>query len=216
MPDSTNNGIRQGISKEAFLTLRKRYCFTSSWALWREPNPDGRPLDGISDCSIFDEDGVWKRLRPQYVFVGLNRANGVASKGPLAMFHSERPTAKDYKLRHALFGTEFWGGYITDVLHDMVGVNSGAIMRAFRADRDLAERQIADFWTEIEDVERVCGLPGKPLLIAMGGAAFSVLKQAQRNGQLVGYDAIKISHYSMYGGQEDYRRAVLGALSFRP
>ncbi len=58
-----------GIFKDAFLTLRERYCFTSSRALWHEPDPGVRPLDGVSDCSVFDEDGVWERLRPQYVFV---------------------------------------------------------------------------------------------------------------------------------------------------
>ena len=204
------------ITPEQFRTLRDSYACRSSWAIWRIPENLDRlkSHEGIDDLSIFDDDNIpLDQLHPEYVFVGLNCANDVARRVPFSMFHSELPDAQDYKLRHALFHTLFWGGYLTDVFN-MINRNGGAVVSGFR--RELrestirAESWIESFRNELNDVEQILGR--KPLLIAMGGDVVDVFRLAKEHQLLDNflddYSIGHIAHYSSSISYENYRREI--------
>ncbi len=195
----TNHEIPTGISQDAFEKLRDSYCDLSSWAIWDK--------DDISNLEIFNESNrPWEKLRPQFVFVALNRS--IEIDGLFSMFHSS--SKGDHMLRRALEKTIFWGSYMTDII-DMVGREGQKTMAAFRSDRNFATQQIERFRAEIEDVVRFCHLVQKPLLIAMGDDTLKVLKWARDANLLNGYEEIKhITHYSYQRlSYDQYRQEIM-------
>jgi hypothetical protein len=212
------------ITQVQFRTLRERYAHRSSWALWREQRPGRNTADGIDDLTIFDEaNNPWDNLNPQFIFVGLNPANDEATVERFSMFHSRRQGAQDYRLRYALRGTAFWGGYCTDVFPDTIERNCGRVLEDFNQqcqnDPDSAQCRLTAFLSELEAVERICELGHRPLLIAMGGSddthnvpqnTRDVLRWAENAGLLDGYEIQYIPHYSApnYPSLDDYRCRV--------
>ena len=216
----TNLEIPTGITQKAFKDLRK-YSKHSSWAIWREREPGKSSTDGINDLTIFDESNrPWEKLRPQFVFVGLNPANDEATVEQFSMFHSSRQGSKDYRLRYALHNTIFWGSYITDVLQTLIGAHSDIIMQEFHdaCGQGRGHVLLADFLKELRNLTQILGR--KPLLIAMGGSdnTLDVLKWAKDADLLNGYEITHIPHYSdvwHYGSKEAYRDKVWEKLGIR-
>jgi hypothetical protein len=194
------------ISRENYEKLEKLYGDVASWAIWKEPNVT--PKSNTSDLSVFDDLNLLQVLNPQYVFVGLNASSTHGERRDGANrswmnFHSDYARQNDYKLRYALMYTPYWGGYITDVIKKYPEVDSGKVREYLSTHPSVIRQNISEFEQEL-------ALLGKdPLLIAMGGATYEILK----NNLGSKYRITQIKHYSFTIGKEDYRDDVLDILS---
>jgi hypothetical protein len=67
----------------------------------------------MGDISFFEDPReellatLLATLNPEVILVGLNISRPI--QRPFANFHPDYPEAQDYKLRHALYETGFWG-----------------------------------------------------------------------------------------------------------
>jgi hypothetical protein len=138
------------------------------------------------------------------IFVGLN----ISRRGPdtrnFSNFHSGSPAAQDYKLRHALEGTPYWGAYLTDVIKGFEEVSSAKLMGCMRRDPALEQSNVKTFLDEIA----LLGAQD-PLLVALGGAAHKILTR-NLNGR---FRIVKAPHYAKFVAIQDYRAKVLAALA---
>lgn len=193
------------IEKSAYEIMEKQYGDVASWAIWQAPGDT--PKSNTSDMSVFDDPDLTEKLNPNYVFVGLN---GSSTHGnwmgdtyrPWLNFHSGYSYQNDYKLRYALMGTKYWGSYITDIIKYYPEVDSGKVWEHLKTNPKVIAENIASFKEEISQ------LAPHPLLIAMGGAAYNLLK----NNLPADFRIVQIKHYSYTIGKEDYRKEVLSIL----
>jgi hypothetical protein len=112
-------------------------------------------------------------------------------------FHPDYPATQDYKLRHALYGTGFWGGYLTDIIKNFEEKVSGKMMAYLRQNPDFERENINTFREEIAAIGSA-----SPTLIALGVASFAILKGSLGKD----FRILKAPHYSMYISLENYRR----------
>ena len=100
------------INRERLDSVRKKYGHYASWAVW---GAEGlTPKGGMGDISFFEDprEELLATLNPEVILVGLNISRPI--QRPFGNFHPDYPEAQDYKLRHALYETGFWGGYLTE------------------------------------------------------------------------------------------------------
>ena len=180
---------------QRFEAVRKKYGHYASWAVW---GPQGkRPKDGMGDISFFDDPGdeFLATLDPETVLVALNISRPV--ERPFGNFHPDYPEAQDYKLRHALLGTSFWGGYLTDTIKDFEEKVSGKMMGYLRQDPKFEQENIKIFREELATIGST-----SPTLISLGGDSFAILKRNLGDE----FPILKAPHYAMYINKDEYRR----------
>jgi len=123
------------INRERFDAVRKKYGHYASWAVW---GAEGlTPKSGMGDISFFEDpqEDLLATLNPEVILVGLNISRPIPR--PFGNFHPDYPAAQDYKLRHALYGTGFWGGYLTDIIKNVEEKVSEKIMTYLRQNPDV-------------------------------------------------------------------------------
>ena len=183
------------INRERFHSVRQKYGHYASWAVWAAEGLT--PKSGMGDISFFEDptEELLATLNPGVILVGLNISRPI--QRPFGNFHPDYPEAQDYKLRHALYRTGWWGGYLTDVIKDFEQKTSGKMMTHLRRDPDFERANIKIFREEIAAIGSV-----SPTLIALGCDSFVILK---RN---LGEDfrILKAPHYSMYISPPNYRK----------
>jgi len=111
--------------------------------------------------------------------------------------------ATDFKIRYALYGTPYWGAYMTDIIKDFEEKVSGKMVGFLKAHPDFERDNIKQLKAEID----VLGC-SNPVLIAFGKDAERI---ARRN---LGdeYSIVGIPHYANYISKEDYRNQVWDVL----
>lgn len=197
------------IEIERYNKLKENYGHVSSWTIW------GKPTTGVSsnipDMSIFEDKNICNKLNDKYVFVGLNGSSthGNQDEEPWKNFHSSYKNQRDYKLRYALTGSEFWGSYITDIIKVFEGdreeskeVSSKKFMSKLRKHPQVVDENIEIFKNELSILS-----DEKPILIAIGNDSHNILKN-----NLHEYEIHKIKHYSSWGGPEEYKKEVCDVL----
>ena len=103
-------------NRERLDSVRKKYGHYASWAVW---GTEGlTPKSGMGDICFFEDprEELLATLNPEVILVGLNIFKPI--QRPFGNFHPDYPEAQDYNLRHALYETGFWGGYLTDIIKD--------------------------------------------------------------------------------------------------
>ena len=157
--------------------------------------------DGMGDLSVFNGE-VWKSLNRDYVFIGLNLACHDSLVGDDDLwwnFHSkDNKRQNDFKLRHALLGTKFWGAYMTDAIKGVYQTDSSKVS----VGKNEGVQQMAKLKKELN------ALGGHPVLIAMGVKAYNVVSRHFAPK----FKVIRIMHYANYISKENYRDKVLEAL----
>ena len=184
------------ISIEKFEKIKEKYGFVASWAIWAEV--EDTPKSKVSDLTIFNNYKILESLNPKVILVGLNISRDDIEK-PLANFHSPLSKAQDFKLRFALKNTPIWGAYITDIIKGVDEVNSGNLLNYLKKNKDFEKENIKKFLKEVDDLEVV-----DPLIIAMGFSTYRILKR-----NLPQFRIIRITHYSHFIGQNEYRKEIL-------
>lgn len=195
------------ISKTTFNTLRDRFGWCASWAIWSSAGATAK--SGIADLEHFEEaklDRTLGLLHADVIFVGLNISRELGLKN-FSNFHSDSPSGQDYKLRYALQGTPFWGAYMTDIIKGFEEVSADKLMAALRADHTLEQANVRTFLEEVD----LLGTKD-PLLVTLGGGADKILRRNLEDR----FRIARVPHYATYVGPQVYREKVLEALAAFP
>jgi hypothetical protein len=194
------------ISKSLYDKISTTYGPVGSWAVWNAPAD--KPTSNMGYEDIFDlrkNPSLLDILNNQVVMVALNFSRAVEFKGAFANFHDTYSRAKDFKIRHAFTGTEFYGAYMTDIIKNLVDVDSGQVMSRLRGNPELIDTNITKFRKELADIEA-----RKPLLLAFGINTYTLLmKHLERHEYS---HLIRLTHYSHFVGKEKYREQVLSQI----
>ena len=192
------------LEKKQYDKLKQEFGTSASWAIWQMPGVS--PKSNMEDVSMFDNESILDRLNPAVVFVGLNPSgvhDGFMDESrPWCFFHSSNPRGHDYKLRYALINTDFWGGYITDLIKDVLEVDSDKLDDHLKKHPEIIAANVKTFLYELSLLHK------DPLIVALGDRVYNYLVRFIG----AGYRIIKIKHYSYRIGKEDYRRDALKAL----
>lgn len=189
--------------------LKEEYGHVSSWTIWEQPT-DGIKSN-IGDVDFFEDDNICTKLNDKYVFVGLNGSDTHKNSEvkPWKNFHSsDKKRQQDYKLRHALTGTKFWGSYITDIIKEIEDdpekakdKNSQKFMSKLRKKPEEINKNIEMFKHELSLLT-----DEKPVIIAIGNDSYNILKNNLPENE---YKCIrKILHYAYRIGPEKYKTRV--------
>lgn len=181
--------------------MQGHYGDCGSWAIWAEAA--SKPNSNISDLSIFDQPDILQSLNPEIVFVGLNISRDLI-KVTWGNFHDANPHGRDFKMRYALQGTAWWGGYMTDIIKDCVEVESAKVSQYLKQNPSIEKENVNCFLKELETLGAT-----NPKIIAVGGAAYEVLDRNLSHQFVI----LKIPHYAHWMNKENYRIAVADALS---
>lgn len=174
--------------------IKNKYGKSASWAVWKDEG--NTPKSNISDLSVFNDKEIYKKLNPNYVFVGLNPSVQDTTEEIWHNFHSpDTKRQNDYKLRYALKNTKFWGAYLTDLVSNVEETNSNKV---FVSDKNIKKFK-----------EEIALLGVKPVLIAMGDKVYKALISCLKDD----FTIVRIKHFSCYVSKEAYREAVLKDLS---
>jgi hypothetical protein len=165
---------------------------TDSVAVWESHDGSKKAKAGMGTLPTAEQ--IRAELNANVVLVGLNISRGIDR--PFGNFHPDYPSAQDYKLRHALQDSMFWGAYMTDVIKDKEEKVSGKLMKYLRQNKEFERQNVARFEKDLKKIGAV-----KPVIVAMGSDAYKIL---QRN--LKGkYKIYKVSHYSAFITKEKLR-----------
>jgi len=167
--------------------------------VWSEEGE--KPKSNISDLTILDpkkNKNLFLQLKPNIIFVGLNISRGII-KVPFANFHDKRPGATDYKIRYALRGSPFWGGYMTDIIKDFDQKSSGNVVSYLKANKSFEEENVNFFRKELGDLGTE-----NPTIIAFGKDSYDVLIRNLKDE----YKVLKVPHYANYTSKENYREQI--------
>ena len=183
---------------EKFNFIKQKYGHVASWAIWKEVGET--PKSNMEDLNILDPQqnpNLLSKLKPDVVFVGLNTSIDITDLEPFSNFHPTSPHAQDYKTRFALKDTELWGGYMTDIIKNHVGMNAQEVMNYLSANPEVEEKNIEIFRDELKDLGTE-----NPTIIAFGNAAHNILTNNLNNE----FNIFQVTHYSHFINPDEYRK----------
>ena len=181
--------------------IRRNHGANASWAVWAPPS--GAPKSNMGNLDVLDErtnPALLATLNPGVVMIGLNLSR-FRPVSPFSNFHDPSPVANDFKIRFAFRDTGFWGAYMTDAIKGDVKLVSRDLLNYLKVHPEVVSRSMESLRIELADL----GHP-RPIVLAFGGAAYSLLHQH------LGPDdyslLVRITHYSHYISKENYKEAV--------
>lgn len=193
------------ITRELFEKIEDANGSFASWAVWE---PIGsKKKSNMGPNNILDPDinpQLLKTLNTNIVMVGLNFSREIQNPMPFANFHDESRHAHDFKIRYAFMATPYYGAYMTDVLKDVVELNSQDVDKVINNPESL-QKHIYTFEQELEFIES-----NKPLILAFGKKAYNILKRHLNKTKY--NQLIQIRHYSDHIGEEEYKNKVMQQL----
>ena len=192
------------ISIAKFAEIREGFGHFASWAVWADEGEN--PKENIGDLSVLNPSvnpKLLDSLHGHSILVGLNISRQIVR--PLGNFHDPRSIATDFKIRHALKNTSYWGSYMTDIIKDFEEKASGKMMQFLKDNREFEKENVRRLRDEIE----LLGF-SKPVLVTFGKDAELI---AKRNlGEE--FTIVGIPHYASYVSKENYRLRVCEALPY--
>lgn len=191
------------IMQSTYQAMKEMYGTLGSWAIWADESD--RAKSNVGDLSAFDDPSIIKSLRSDIVFVGLNISRDLI-KLPWGNFHDSSPASQDYKIRHALNNTPWWGAYMTDIIKSHSDVDSSNVIKHLKNHPEYEIKNINDFQEELNilNVENL-------KIAAFGHGAYEILS---RNSRVLGIDfkLVKLPHYAMRINKDIYRDRVIAEL----
>jgi hypothetical protein len=160
----------------------------------------------VGDLNILDPQqnpNLLSQLNPDVVFVGLNISMNLSDGKPFCNFHSSNTHAKDYKIRFATINTNLWGGYMTDIIKHYPELHGQNVVSFLRDNPDIEKKNIKIFREELKDLGTE-----NPTIIAFGNAVYNILERNLGDQFYIN----KLTHYSHYISQENYREKVLSLI----
>jgi hypothetical protein len=191
-----------------FECIKQKHGGYASWAVWADA--DETPKSNMGDLRIFDLNSnprLLEMLRADIVMVGLNIASFARlTSEPFRNFHDPSPRANDFKIRYAFRDTEYYGGYMTDIIKGVGMIDSKDLLTYVRAHPDLVGQNMEIFREELRDLNSTA-----PTILAFGAGAYGILHDNLRSEECS--RLIKLTHYSHYISKEKYRETVLSQIS---
>ncbi len=187
------------ITREKFDFIKEKYGHHASWAVWAEPADTSKT--NMGDLTILDPEinkDLLFQLNPNIILVALNFSMEVKHE-PWGNFHSDGQHRQDYKARYALKDSQYWGGYMTDILKDYPELESGKVMAYLRKNPSFELKNVKSFLQELKDLDSK-----NPIIIAFGSIVYEILKK-----NLPDHNIQKITHYAHHVNLEKYREEVL-------
>lgn len=167
-----------------------------SWAIWDIPDvdltnktPDERQriFGDNYQPNHFPSEKLNKNLdaklkSSKYVIAGMNPGNAASEQpsDPFSNFHGAKKSA-DYRLAAALYDTEIWGSFMTDV-SSTVESKSDKVK--------ITQNDVEKFEKHLDELN----IPDDVTIIALGTKTFNALKKFAKR------DVKKIYHYSRSNG----------------
>jgi hypothetical protein len=189
------------IDSTRFNLMRQKHGAYGSWAVWALAS--GAPKSNMGNLEVLDEranSALLETLNPGVVMVGLNISRG-GSNEPFRNFHDPSAMAHDFKIRYAFVDADFWGAYMTDVIKRFVEPVSGRLLNYLRKHPEVVRENVKILRSELRDLG--CH---RPLILAFGGAAHTLLNQ---NLCVDDYSLlVPLTHYSHRISREKYRDEV--------
>jgi hypothetical protein len=175
------------ITIETYNKIKEKYGNVSSWAIWMTENCNIKSKLGMDDISFFENptETTLDMLNPNIILVGLNISEKI--ERVFGNFHPDKKTAQDYKTRFALYGTIFWGAYMTDIIKSYEEKISCNVMKYLSKNKDFEEKNIMIFEQELMDIGSQ-----NPIIIAFGNDTYNILKRNLKEK----YKIHKVPHYS--------------------
>ncbi|GEO58868.1 hypothetical protein [Companilactobacillus bobalius] len=167
-----------------------------SWAIWDIPDtdltnktPDERQKlfgdnyqPNHSPSEKLNKDLDAKLKSSKYVIAGMNPGNAASEQPvePFSNFHGAKKSA-DYRLAAALYGTEIWGSFMTDVSSTIESKSDKV---------KITQNDVEKFENHLDEL----GIPDDVTIIALGTKTFDALNKFAKR------DVKKIYHYSRSNG----------------
>jgi hypothetical protein len=189
------------IDRSQFELIRERHGGYASWAVWAAGSD--KPKSNVGDLSVLNPDlnpSLLRTLRIDVIMVGLNISRPLAEA--FRNFHDPSRRANDFKLRHAFIGTDFWGGYMTDIIKNVEMVTSTDLRTHLKAFPALIQSNVDRFLEELRDLNA-----SKPTVLAFGNDAHQLI--ADHVPQSAYGRLVRVTHYSHQISKEKYRDTVL-------
>ena len=186
------------IHSKKFESIKQKYGNCASWAIWSDEGET--PKSNVGDLTILDPQinkTLLTQLKPNVVLVGLNISRKFDI--PFSNFHDKRPEATDYKIRYALKGSPFWGGYMTDIIKDFNQKSSGEIVSYLRRNKSFEEENVNVFREELGDLGTK-----NPTIIAFGNDSYDILSRNFNDE----YNILRVRHYAYRISKEEYREEI--------
>ena len=188
--------MSESMTSEKYEEIKRKYGHMSSWAIYADKKHNDKEKSGVGDISVFEtpDSGLLRALNPNVVFVGLNISQKI--EDVFGNFHSASPSANDYKIRFALRGSQFEGGYMTDIIKDFEQKISGKVMKYLGGNKAFEQENIEKFEQELKDIGST-----KPIIIAFGADCYKILRRNLKDK----YTIYKVTHYSAFITKEKLR-----------
>lgn len=187
--------MSESMTPEKYEAIKRKYGHMSSWAIYAGKKDHDKEKSGVGEISFFETPH--RALNPNVVFVGLNISQKI--KEIFGNFHSASSSAQDYKIRFALQGSKFYGGYMTDIIKDFEQKISGDVMKYLRDHRAFEKENIEKFEQELKDIGST-----KPIIIAFGTACYKILQRNLKDKYII----YKVTHYSAFITKEKLRSEI--------
>jgi hypothetical protein len=185
------------ITRERFDLIKKNWGKIASWAVWE--GPYDRSKLNVDDLTLFEDEKILNILNPEVILVGLNISrDDLKGKPAFANFHSDYKYAQEYKLRYVLYGTPFWGRYLTDIIKNYPQIDSQSVKQDLQLNPQIERESIEEFEREIQDLGAK-----NPIIVALGEQVHEILS---RNIQH--HKVIQIPHFSARREIEKYKKEV--------
>lgn len=183
------------ITLDHYNIIKQKYGNMSSWAVYADKTED-KEKSGIGDIAFFEtpDQLMLSSLNPNIVFVGLNISQKITEV--FGNFHSSSSSAQDYKIRHAIKDSIFWGAYMTDIIKDFEQKVSGELMKYLSSHKEFEKENVDKFEEELKDIGST-----NPIIIAFGSACYTILKRNFKDK----YKIYKATHYSAFITKESLR-----------
>lgn len=187
---------------QKYLEIKEKYGKHASWAIWSDG--DGSSIkSNMDDVSFFDDKGIYKKLNPNIIMVGLNISATFDTK-PFQNFHGKIGGA--YKLRYATKDTPYWGAYLTDIIKDFPEAESNKAMSFLRKNPKIIDQNIDSFLQEIDDIGSE-----NPKIFAFGNDVYNILDSILNKN----FTLYKLFHYTYTGSKklsnnkEEFRKHLI-------
>jgi len=197
------------VDREKFERIREKHGEYGSWAVWSEPEPTQGPLGNMGDMAPFEVQNLEKllpTLKSNIVMVGLNFSRTIADPVPFKNFHDASPWAKDFKIRYAFQGTEFYGAYMTDVIKLFTNINANDVLAHLQANPEMITSNMKIFREELMDLQ-----DEPPTILAFGKIAYNILRKNLFSSEYK--RLVRLTHYSHYISKENYKTEVFSQLA---
>ncbi len=180
-------------TKDEYFNLKKKYGNYASWALWNENDE--------KDTNIIEENiGM---LNSRFVGIALNISK------PVSNWSNFRGGTHDRKLKLAFNKGRIKGFYLTDLLKNVVEVNSTTIEKKIKNQEIQLDPHISFFIEEMKDIK----VTDETEFLIFGNQAYKLfdnhLKRSFPNNKIT-----HLRHYSARGTDKEWITKTLDKIGF--